>query len=149
MAKDLSKYPFEIHALSEDEGGGYLINFTDFNKCFSDGETVEEAVKNGLDALAETIYALEAEGFPVPEPGSGGAYSGKLPLRISKTLHAQLARQSRVEGVSMNSLVQEFVAGGLGARQASKGRVAMGQYVHPTARKSKPAKVKKQQATAS
>ena len=120
MAKDLSKYPFEIRALSKEEGGGFLINFPDFNKCYSDGETVEEAIKNGLDALGEAIYALEDMGFPVPEPGSGGAYSGKLPLRISRSLHARLAKRSKAEGISMNSLVQEFVAEGLGARRGRK-----------------------------
>ena len=124
MAKDLSKYPFEIRALSEDEGGGFLISFTDFNECVSDGGTVEEAIKNGLDALKGTILALEDLGFPVPKPGSGGAYSGKLPLRISKSLHARLARQSNIEGVSMNSLIQEFVAEGLGARRGRKPKQA-------------------------
>ena len=120
MAKDLKKYPFEIRALTEEDGGGFLISFTDFNECVSDGETVEEAIMNGLDALKGTILALEDMGFPVPEPGSGGAYSGKLPLRISKSLHARLARQSSIEGVSMNSLIQEFVAEGLGARKSRK-----------------------------
>jgi len=147
MAKDLNKYPFEVRALSGEDGGGYLIFFSDFNKCISDGETVEEAVKNGLDALAETIAALEDMGLPVPEPGSGGAYSGKLPLRISKTLHARLAKQSNIEGVSMNSLVQEFVADGLGVRRRGlKDGPATGRWVN---KKGERIKTGKKQAKAS
>jgi len=68
---DLSKYPYEIRTLSEEDGGGFLVSYPDFNVCVSDGATIEEALANGLEALAETIAALEETGHPVPEPGSG------------------------------------------------------------------------------
>ena len=67
--KDLDKYPFALYPLSEDDGGGYLISFPDFSECISDGETPEEAIRNGMDALRETIAALESTGFSVPKPG--------------------------------------------------------------------------------
>jgi len=120
MAKDFGEYPFEVRPLSKEDGGGYLVSFPDFNECISDGETIDEAIKNGRDALAETIAALEDMGKPVPEPGSGGAYSGKLPLRISKSLHARLAKRAHLEGVSMNSLIQEIVAEGMGLRKKTR-----------------------------
>jgi predicted RNase H-like HicB family nuclease len=69
--RDLTQYPFEVRPLHQDKGG-YLISFPDFSECIADGETVEEALHNGLDALAETIAALESLGLPVPQPGSGG-----------------------------------------------------------------------------
>ncbi len=115
---DLTQYPFEIRPLSKEDGGGYLISFSDFSECISDGETAEEAIRNGIDALAETIAALEAMGFPVPEPGSGGGYSGKFIQRVPKSLHARLAVRAKQEGVSMNMLVTAFLAEGLGAREA-------------------------------
>ncbi|MGI0482422.1 type II toxin-antitoxin system HicB family antitoxin [Geminocystis sp. CENA526] len=67
---NLFLYPFEIKPLTEDEGGGYLISFPDFNECISDGETPEEAIKNGFDALQETINALKTMGFTIPQPFS-------------------------------------------------------------------------------
>jgi len=70
--RDLSLYPFEIRPLSIEEGGGYLISFPDFLECIADGETPEEAIQNGMDALIETVAALEEMGLAVPEPGSGG-----------------------------------------------------------------------------
>jgi len=75
--KKLTDYPFEIRPLSADEGGGYLISYLDFSECISDGETVEEAISNGHDALKATIAALDAKGLPVPAPNSGGVASGK------------------------------------------------------------------------
>jgi antitoxin HicB len=114
--RDLGQYPFEIRALSSEDGGGYLISFPDFSECISDGETPEEAIRNGLDALAETIAALESMNLPVPDPGSGGSYSGKFVQRVPRSLHARLAMRAKQEGVSMNALVTSLLAEGL-ARQ--------------------------------
>lgn len=114
MAK-LTDYPFEVRPLSEEDGGGYLISFPDFAECISDGETIEEAIANGRDALKATIAALKAKKLVVPGPNSGGVASGKFVARVPKTVHAQLATRARAEGVSLNSLVLTFIAQGLGA----------------------------------
>jgi len=42
--KNLSKYPFEIFPLSKEDGGGYMISFTDFSECISDGDAIEKAI---------------------------------------------------------------------------------------------------------
>jgi antitoxin HicB len=116
--RDLTLYPFEIRPLTEEEGGGYLISFPDFSECISDGETPEEAIQNGLDALRETIQALETMDLPVPEPDSGGAYSGRFMQRIPKSLHARLAARAKHEGVSMNTLVTSIISESLVKREA-------------------------------
>ena len=115
--KNLDQYPFEIRPLSEEDGGGYLITFPDFAECISDGESPDEAITNGMDALKETIFALESMGLPVPEPESGGSYSGKFIQRVPKSLHARLAIKAKQEGISMNSLVVSFLSEGLGKRE--------------------------------
>lgn len=114
--KNLLDYPFEIRPLSADEGGGYLISYPDFSECISDGETVDEAIANGRDALQATVAALEAKGFAVPTPNGGGVASGKFVARVPKTIHAQLATRAKAEGVSLNTLVLSFIAEGLGRR---------------------------------
>lgn len=115
---DLSKYPFEIRPLTAEEGGGYLITFPDFSDCIADGETIEETIRNGLDALGETIAALEELGFSVPAPSSNG-YSGKFIQRVPKSLHARLAARAKQEGVSMNTLVNAMLAESLGMREVT------------------------------
>ncbi|MFZ1400272.1 MAG: type II toxin-antitoxin system HicB family antitoxin [Candidatus Promineifilaceae bacterium] len=115
--RDLKQYPFEIQPLSKEDGGGYLVSFPDFSECISDGDTIEEAVANGMDALEETIAALESMNLPVPEPNSGGSYSGKFVQRVPKSLHARLAARAKQEGVSMNTLVNTFLAESLGKKE--------------------------------
>jgi antitoxin HicB len=111
------EYPFEIRPLSPDEGGGFLISYPDFSDCISDGETIEEAILNGKDALKATIAALKTKDFPIPAPNSGGIASGKFIARVPKTVHAQLTTRAKAEGVSLNSLVLTFLAEGLGRRE--------------------------------
>ena len=120
----LNDYPFEVRPLSAQEGGGYLISFPDFAECISDGESIDEAIENGLDALKATIAALKSRKLPVPAPNSGGVASGKFVARVPKTVHAQLATRARAEGVSLNALVLTFIAqglGGVGKKARAKG----------------------------
>ena len=114
----INDYPFEVRPLSDEDGGGYLISFPDFAECISDGESVEEAIENGRDALKATIAALKARKLPVPAPNSGGVASGKFVARVPKTVHAQLATRAKAEGVSLNTLVLTFIAQGLGGSSA-------------------------------
>ena len=60
---------------------------------------------------------LEAKGFAVPAPNSGGVASGKFVARVPKTTHAQLTTRAKAEGVSLNALVLTFIAEGLGRRE--------------------------------
>jgi len=110
-------YPFDIRPLSRVEGGGFLISYPDFSECISDGETVEEAIANGREALTSVIATLKAKGFAIPAPNSGGVASGKFVARVPKSVHAQLTARAKAEGVSLNSLVLAFLAEGLGRRE--------------------------------
>ena len=109
-------YPFEVRPLSAEEGGGFLISYPDFSDCISDGETIDEALANGKDALKSTITALKAKELPVPAPNGGGVASGKFVARVPKTVHARLTSRAKAEGVSLNTLVLTFIAEGLGRK---------------------------------
>jgi antitoxin HicB len=110
-------YPFEIRPLSPEEGGGFLISYPDFSECISDGETIDEALRNGRDALEATIAALKAKELAVPAPNGGSVASGKFVARVPKTIHAQLSSRAKAEGVSLNTLVLTFIAQGLGRKE--------------------------------
>lgn len=115
---NLEAYPFEIRPLTPEEGGGWLISFTDFNECIADGETIEEAIAEGRQALQSVIAALQEKGLPVPQPGSFGAYSGKFLQRLPRSIHARLQSRARQEGVSINALATVYITEGL-ARKAA------------------------------
>jgi antitoxin HicB len=105
---------FEIRPLTVEEGGGYLIEFPDYPGCIADGETPEEAVQEGRDALASYVNTLAELGRTMPS--SGEAFGGQWRQRVPKSLHAALARRAEHEGVSLNMLVTTLLAEGIGRR---------------------------------
>jgi antitoxin HicB len=111
---------FEIRPLSADEGGGYLVEFPDYPGRMADGETPEEALIEGRDALSSYIETLKALGRPTAP--AGPAFGGQWRQRVPKSLHAALARRAAREGVSLNMLVTTILAEGLGRREGTEQR---------------------------
>jgi len=69
----------------------------------------------------EAARPQETSSAPAPKEGRGGragAYSGRLLLRMPESLHAELAKASQAEGVSLNAFITEVLAGAVG-RQGS------------------------------
>ena len=56
-----TEYRLTGRSVTEDQGGGYLIEFPDLPGCMSDGE-IEEAIANGEDARRCWIAAMREAG---------------------------------------------------------------------------------------
>lgn len=109
-------YPFTVRPLAAEEGGGYLVEFPDLPGCISDGETVDEAITNGMYAKQEWLAAARELSRQIPEPG--GQLSGKWVQRVPKSVHARLVERAEREGVSLNTLVVALIAEGLGRKRS-------------------------------
>jgi antitoxin HicB len=113
--RNLSQYQFTVRPLSKDEGGGYLVEYTDIPGCMSDGETIEEAIANGREALRDCLAVFRESGRRLPKPSVEAA---QWRQRLPRTLYSKLTRQAESEGVSINSLVTAIIAEAIGSRQA-------------------------------
>lgn len=82
----------------------------------SDGETIEEAIKNGRDALRDCIDVFKESGRKIPQPSVEAA---QWRQRLPQTLYSKLTKQAKNEGVSINSLVTAIIAEAIGAKQAN------------------------------
>lgn len=100
----INEYPFTVRALSAEDGGGYLIEYPDISSCVSDGETPEEAVHNGKDALRSVLLTMIEFGDPIPPPGSSKLVS--IPMELSSRLDDQAHRR----GVRPESLAAELIS---------------------------------------
>src|ERR1700676_523388 len=112
----INSYPFTIRPLTEDEGTGFMIEHADLPGCVSDGDTPEEAIRQGHDAVKAYLLSCAKYGDPIPKPG---AASGQWRQRVPRSLHARLVARARQEGVSLNTLVTAMIAEGLGKRRTS------------------------------
>ena len=108
------EYPFTIRHLSKEKGGGYLIEFPDLPGCMSDGETIDEAILNGKDAIQAWLHAAKETNRPIPKPGELESQSGKWVQRVPKSIHLRLVNRAREEGVSLNTLVITMLSESLG-----------------------------------
>lgn len=97
---------------------GYLASAPELPGCFTAGETPEEAMRMLRDAMATWIEATIVAGQAVPEPGEE-RYSGRMLLRMPRSLHARLAELAAQEGVSINQLTVMLLAEGVGREQMS------------------------------
>lgn len=100
--EEYMELPYRIELIPDTDEGGFVVSFPDLPGCLSSGETVDEAYRNAEDAKYEWLTAAMEEGISIPEPDSIEDYSGQFKLRLPRSLHRQLALQSRREGVSMN-----------------------------------------------
>ena len=87
--------------------------------CISDGETLEEAIANGRDALQSALLTMKEFGRAIPQPVMAKAASGQWRQRVPRSRHNRLVARAKQEGVSLNTLVATMIAEGLGRRKAS------------------------------
>ena len=62
-------YPYILKPLSLEDGGGYLIEFPDL-PGLSDGETEEEAILMGKDAVEAWINTAKEFDRTIPKPSN-------------------------------------------------------------------------------
>lgn len=104
-------YPFEVQPLSNDDGGGYLITFPDLPGCVSDGDTLEETLRNGFDAAESWLRTAAEFGDQIPLPGY--RIGPRLLAQLPQSLELQLSERAKEHGVDAGALATRFIAEGL------------------------------------
>ncbi|HZF93521.1 MAG TPA: type II toxin-antitoxin system HicB family antitoxin [Allosphingosinicella sp.] len=66
-------YELDIKPLPPEDGGGFVAIAPELPGCRSDGDTPEEALRNGYDAIACWIEAALEMGRTVPAPQRAAA----------------------------------------------------------------------------
>lgn len=67
------EYSIFVIPLVEEDGGGYLSIVPDLPGCMSDGETPEQALANGREAMREWLETAHRRGIDIPKPGAAAA----------------------------------------------------------------------------
>ncbi len=116
-----------VRRLLPDEAGGYTAYIHEFPGCVAEGDTANEALFN-LDKVAASWLAVSlAHGQSIAEPIEPFDFSGKVALRIPRSLHRDVAELAQLQGCSVNQLlsvaISEYV-GRQGLPQLSVGSPA-------------------------
>ena len=84
------RYP----AILTPEQGGYVVQFTDLDEAFTEGDTLEEALFNAAEVLTLTLEGRMAEGMDIPAPSARVAGAHYI-APDAKTQSVLLLRQAR------------------------------------------------------
>lgn len=108
---------YKIELMKNIEEGGYLAYISQLN-CWGDGDTAEEAYAEVIEVANDILEMAKDDGVKIPAPQNKiieeGKCSGRISLRTTKSLHAQLIRRAEKEGCSLNHLINEYLAMGIG-----------------------------------
>ncbi len=96
------QYPVTLYPASE---GGYVAQIKDLPGCLTQGETLDETITNINEARELWIETAYEAGDEIPFPSTDDTYSGKLLLRMPKSLHRRLAERADRENVSLNQYI--------------------------------------------
>ena len=108
----MDRYSYNVFWSDDDEG--YVAVSPEFPRLSAFGGTAEAALAELRGVLEEAVAQYKEEGWPLPVPQTHGEYSGQFRVRVAKSLHSALAQRAQAEGVSMNALVSQYLARGLG-----------------------------------
>ena len=107
--------PYAI-ALTRGEGEEpWLATVDELQGCEARGRTPEEAAHRVQEAMGAWLATALEQGRPVPEPRA--AASGRLLVRMPRSLHAELTRAAAREGVSLNQFISSALSAAVGWRR--------------------------------
>jgi antitoxin HicB len=99
------------------EGDGtFRAEIIEFPGCIAIGDTSAEALANLEDVAASWLEVVIAKGQRVPEPIENVGFSGKLVVRLPKSLHKKAANMAAREGVSLNQFIVSSIAEQVGTQ---------------------------------
>jgi antitoxin HicB len=115
---DVRRYltlPYRI-AVTRDEGDEetpWRAVVEELPGCQVRGSTPADAAARIPAALADWVTMAQADGREIPEPRDARNYSGRLLLRMSRSLHSELAQAADRDQVSLNAYINTLLVGAL------------------------------------
>ncbi len=94
---------------------GFHAEILEFPGCFAQGDSADEAYANLEKAAYAWIEACQEQGQEIPSPSANAGYSGKIVLRLPKSIHRRASRLAERDGVSLNQFLLSAVACRVGA----------------------------------
>ena len=114
-----SRFPYGINVAWSAEDDAYVADVPALRSCSAHGDSVEEAVREAVEAARSIIEVLAEDGKEAPPPDVRHLPSGRLLLRLPRSLHAALIDVAKADGVSLNQEIAALLAAALGARTCS------------------------------
>lgn len=110
-------YGITVRRTTEDGEPHFEARVRELPDVIEYADTAQEAYDLAIDTIETTAEALAEQGrdMPLPHPITDD-YSGRVTLRVPKTLHRALAMTAEEEGVSLNQHIVTVLGFYIGLR---------------------------------
>ena len=103
-------YSILLHEVVDNSEKYWIAEVPELPGCKSHGSTVEEAVKSVEEAKKDWVLDSLEKDEEVPVPVERDSYSGKMLVRMSRSLHRSLSLIADAERLSLNQLIVTILA---------------------------------------
>ncbi len=109
-AAEFAAQPYAFVLVHDDEADAWTVTVLELPGVISEGDSPDEAIASGREALEEMLdYHLE-QGRAIPEPFQTRQFSGRTELRLNPETHRRAVMLAANEGVSLNRWLSAAVA---------------------------------------
>src|ERR1700685_48847 len=105
--------PYRMEISFDSASDAWVVRYPELPGCTAHGVSPQAAIALGNEAKTLWFETALEEHQALPRPLGESEYSGKLVLRLPKTLHEAAARTAEREGVSLNAYLIHRVADGV------------------------------------
>lgn len=117
--KDYLRAPYSRVVIPDEETGSYTARMLEFPGCVTQGDSVQDAYELLDDAAEAWIEAALELNQEIPPPAEERSYSGRVLVRLPKSVHRRAAEFAEQEGTSLNQFIVAAVAERIGMSGAS------------------------------
>ena len=115
VPNEILKKPY-ARMVIPDVDGTFSAEIAEFPGCIAVGETAAEALESLEEVAVDWIAVALEQGQNIPEPMDTAGFSGKLVLRMPKSLHQRASFYAERDGVSLNQFIVTSLAERVGTR---------------------------------
>ncbi len=112
------QYPFRV--IPSRDGVDYVIEFPDLPGCMTQVESLDDVGQVADEIRTLWIETAFEDGDAIPPPSYPEEYSGKVLVRMPRSLHRRLVESANREGVSLNQTIITILSSGEAAALMSR-----------------------------
>jgi predicted RNase H-like HicB family nuclease len=112
--EEILKQPY-ARVLIPNENDVFSAEILEFPGCFAQGDTPNEAIDNLENAAVSWIVAAQEHEQDIPAPSTNYGYTGKIALRLPRSIHKKAIQLAQRDGISLNQFLLSAIAARVGA----------------------------------
>ena len=100
-----ARYTFAA-AFTQEESGGYSVRFPQLDGCFTQGDSLDEAMSNAKEALSLHLFGMEEDGEEIPEADLLPEQMRNQSVKKTLTIPAWLNAAAEEANVNFSQVLQ-------------------------------------------